>query len=59
MSVDEFVVSLINKFVPKKKKKYRMKTVEELHPELQAIIGFAKPNAVDEDDMNGERARTE
>ena len=55
VSVEGFIVSLINKFVPSNKK-YKMKSVEELSPKLQAIIGFAKPQHFD-DDINGEKAR--
>ena len=29
-------------------KKYKMKKIEELSPELQALIGFAKPEVDDE-----------
>ena len=36
-----------------------MKTIEELSPELQGIIGFAKPESDDDDDINGDKARTE
>lgn len=36
-----------------------MKKIEELSPELQALIGFAKPAVVSDDDINGDRARTE
>lgn len=59
MSVDEWVSMLITRFVPAKKKKYKMKKVEELSPELQALIGFAKPDVACDDDINGDRARTE
>ena len=57
LSVDEWVTMLIKKFVPAKKKGYRMKRIEALSPELQAIIGFAKPNVTNDDDMNGDKAR--
>jgi len=36
-----------------------MKPIEQLSPELQAIIGFAKPVTPCEDDINGDIARTE
>lgn len=36
-----------------------MKKIEELSPELQALIGFAKPNVPNDDDINGDMARTE
>ena len=60
LSVDEFIVSLINKFVPhKRKKKYQMKSIGELSPELRSIIGFAKPTYEEVDDINGDIAREE
>ncbi|MBR1410791.1 MAG: hypothetical protein IJ580_06815 [Prevotella sp.] len=59
LSVDEFIVSLINKFVPRTKKKYKLKPIEELSPELQKIIGFARPAEIDETDLNGDKARME
>ena len=55
MSVDEWVSMLIMRFVPAKKKGYKMKKIEELSPELQSIIGFAKPNVADDDDINGDK----
>ncbi len=36
-----------------------VKPIGQLSPELQAIIGFAKPNAQHIDDINGDFARTE
>ena len=36
-----------------------MKKIEELSPELQALIGFAKPAITNDDDINGDKARTE
>ena len=36
-----------------------MKQIEELSPELQSLIGFAKPEVPSDDDINGDRARTE
>lgn len=33
--------------------------IEELSPELQALIGFAKPAVADDNDINGDKARTE
>ncbi len=60
LSVDELIVSLINKFVPSnRKKKYQMKSIDELAPELQKIIGFAKPTGEDREDINGDNARME
>jgi len=45
--------------VPEKKEKYKMKAIEELSPELQEMIGFAKPLHPSEDDINGDKARQE
>ena len=59
MSVEEWVSMLISRFVPTKKRKYKMKKIEELTPELQALIGFAKPVSDIDDDINGDKARTE
>ena len=36
-----------------------LKPIEQLSPELQAIIGFAKPDTQRKDDINGDFARTE
>lgn len=58
VSVDEWVAMLIKHFRPSKKK-YRMKKIEELSPELQALIGFAKPEVSNEEDLNGDHARME
>ena len=59
MNVEEWVAMLITRFTPDKKKKYKMKKIEELSPELQALIGFAKPTVANDDDINGDKARTE
>ena len=59
MSVEEWVSMLITHFKPVKKKKYKMRKIEELSPELQALIGFAKPEVASDDDINGDKARTE
>lgn len=59
MSVEEWVAMLITRFTSGKKKKYKMKKIEELSPELQALIGFAKPAVANDDDINGDKARTE
>lgn len=59
MSVEEWVAKLIIRYVPEKKK-YKMKSLKELSPELQALIGFAKSETVaDDDDINGDKARME
>ena len=36
---------------------YKMKTIDQLSPELRAIIGFAKPIVAVDDDINGDDAR--
>ena len=59
MSVEEWVALLIKRFVPTKKKEYKMKKIEELSPELQAIIGFAKLSVDDDNDINCDKARME
>ena len=59
MSVEDWVAMLITRFTPTKKKKFKMKKIEELSPELQALIGFAKPEVPNDDDINGGKARTE
>lgn len=59
MSVEEWVAMLITRFTPTRKKKYKMKKIEELSPELQALIGFAKPKVANDNDINGDKARTE
>ena len=59
MSVEDWVAMLITRFTPTKKKKFKMKKIEELSPELQALIGFAKPEVPNDDDINGDKARTE
>ena len=59
MSVEEWVAMLIKRFVPAKKKSYKMKKIEELSPELQAMIGFAKPSVPNDDGLNGDKARME
>jgi len=38
---------------------YKMKTIDQLSPELRAIIGFAKPIVEVDDDINGDDARLE
>ena len=59
MSVEEWVAMLITRFKPARKKTYQMKQIEELSPELQSLIGFAKPEVPSDDDINGDKARTE
>ena len=59
MSVEDWVAMLIMRFTPVKKRKYKMKKIEELSLELQALIGFAKPAVANDDDINGDKARME
>ncbi len=59
LSVEDWMTKLILHFKPAKRKKYKMKKIEELSPELQALIGFAKPAIATDDDINGDKARTE
>ncbi len=59
MSVEDWVAMLIKRFTPAKKRKYKMRKIEELSPELQALIGFAKPEVANDDDINGDKARME
>lgn len=58
LSVEDWVTSLIMRFIPSPKKRYKMKTMQELSPELVKYVGFAKP-AHDDDDLNGDSARDE
>ena len=59
ISVEEWVAKMIARCAPVRKKSYKMKKLEELTPELQALIGFAKPVSDADDDINGDKARTE
>ena len=61
LSVDEFVVSLINRFVSSKAKnrKFTMEPIENLAPELQEILNMPRFGQIDLDDINGEKARME
>ena len=58
ISVEQWVATLIARFAPSKRKHYRMKTMQELSPELVQFAGFAKP-LTDDNDLNGDRARGE
>ncbi len=58
ISVEQWITSLIVRFIPSTKKHYKMKSMQELSPELLQHVGFAKP-ASDDDDLNGEKARDE
>ena len=58
LTVDEFVVSLINKYAhSKKKKKYKMQPIEKLSPEIQDILNMPMVGQLDADDINGDKAR--
>ena len=58
LSVDEFIVSLINKFASTKKaKKFNVEPIENLAPELQEILDMPRIGHID--DINGEDARME
>ena len=59
LSVDEFIVSLINKFVRSKdkKKKFKMLPMEELEPEIKNILNMERTGSLDANDINGEEAR--
>ena len=60
LSVDEFIVSLINKFASTKNaKKFNIEPIESLAPELQVILNMPKIGHIDGDDINGEDARME
>ena len=58
ISVEQWVATLIASFAPPKRKRYKMKTMQELSPELVRFVGFAKPINGD-NDVNGNRARDE
>jgi hypothetical protein len=61
LSVDEFVVMLIDKFVNTKGKKkvFKMLPMEKLEPEIQDILNMPRIGKLDADDVNGEEARME
>lgn len=61
LSVDEFIAALINRFAltRKKRKKFQIKPIEELAPELQDILSMPRTGHIDEDDINGDQARME
>lgn len=42
MSVEEWVAMLITRFTPAKKKKFKMKKIEELSPELPSFDWLCK-----------------
>ena len=61
LSVDEFIVMLINKFsaTTDKKKKFQILPIEKLDQELQDILNMPRKCEIDADDINGEEARME
>jgi len=63
LSVEEFIVSLINKFSfsakQQEKRKFLRTPMDELAPELQEILNMPRVGHLDEDDINGEKARME
>lgn len=63
ISVDEFIVSLIHKFTAatnqQKKRKFEKTPVDKLEPELQEILNMPQIGHLEEDDINGEKARME
>lgn len=61
LSVDEFIVMLINNFskAKGKKKKFQMLPIEKLSQELQDILNMPRNGEIDADDINGEEARME
>lgn len=59
MSVEEWVAMLISRFSPARKKKYKMKKIEELSPVLQGILNMPRTGQIDADDVNGTQARDE
>lgn len=58
VSLEDWVTSLIINFIPSPEKRYKMKTMDELSPELLKYVGFAE-SAHDDNDLNGDRAREE
>ncbi len=61
LSVDEFIVSLINKFALSRqgKKKFKIQPIEKLSPEIQDILNMPIIGQLDADDINGDKARME
>jgi hypothetical protein len=61
LSVDEFIVSLINKFALSRqgKKKYKIQPIEKLSPEIRDILSMPIIGQLDADDINGDKARME
>ncbi len=61
ISVDEFVVMLIDNFsaAKKKKRKFNMLPIESLDQNLQDILNMPRNGEIAADDVNGEEARME
>ena len=61
LTVDEFIVSLINKFALSRqgKKKFKIQPIEKLSPEIQDILSMPIIGQLDADDINGDKARME
>ena len=61
LSVDEFIVFLINKFALSRqgKKKFKIQPIEKLSPEIQDILSMPIIGQLDADDINGDKARME
>ena len=61
LSVDEFIVFLINKFALSRqgKKKFKIQPIEQLSPEIQDILSMPIIGQLDADDINGDKARME
>ena len=59
LSVDEWIVKLINSFVQEtpKRKRFKMLPVEELSPELQEIMRMPIEGSINADDINAEEER--
>lgn len=57
-SVDEFIVTLIHNHA-RQKREFQMKSVNELEPVLQDILSMPVINPLDEEDVNGDKARWE
>ena len=59
LSVDEWIVKLLNSFLHdnSKKKRFKMLPVEELDPELQEIMKMPIVGSIGTDDINAEEER--
>lgn len=56
IKVDELFVLMIHSLAGQKKK-FAMKPIESLSPELRQVIGFAKSPNMEDGDLNGEEAK--